>query len=459
MAETTHPLLSGPFAPLREEYDCPDLRMEGVWPDGLQGALYRIGPNPQFEPIEPYNPLQGDGMVHAFHFADGRVRYRNRWVRTNQWRLEHEAGRALFATGDPRGSDPSVAGVAGEGAANTHIVAHAGRLLALEEGHAPIALDPETLETLGPYDFDGALPGAMTAHPKVDPATGEMIAFANFPDRRFDGALHLYIVDAAGRLVRGERIAGPYPALVHDFAITERHVVFAICPVTLSLDRLRSGRPPIAWEPQKGGFVGVAPRAGGQARWIPAPTCMAWHTLNAFDDGGRIVLDLCAQGAAAFPRDDGAATPESDLQQFLTRWTIEPAAGAVAAERLSDVVYEYPRIDERRTGRPHRFGYFAAVGGPGTGDLSHRAIGRFDFERREMAMWRAGEGLAVSEPVFAPRGSDEGDGWVLATVFDERENRSWLAVLDALDVAAGPLARAHLDHRVPAGFHGSFVRG
>ncbi|MES2895005.1 MAG: carotenoid oxygenase family protein [Pseudomonadota bacterium] len=458
------PLLAGGFEPIRMECDYADLVVEGEAPADLAGVLYRVGPNPQFAPRGVYNPLQGDGMIHAFRIAGRRVAYRNRWVRTRQWALEREAGRALFSTSDPRDHDPSVAAVASQGAANTHIVSHAGRLLALEEGHAPIEIDPQTLETRGPFDFAGALPGNMTAHPKVDPETGEMVFFANFPTRDFDGGLLLHVADAAGALVRTVKIAGPYPALVHDFAITSHHVVFIVCPLTLSLTRLRAGAPPIAWEPDLGVRVGVMPRSGSAAdvRWFPAPACMVWHMLNAHDDDGRILVDLCQQDAPAFPPPNGRPAPETALRQQLTRWTIDPGAdNPVSVRRLSETVCEYPRMDERRAGLPYRYGYVAALGGPGTGDLLHRAIGRHDHANGEMKLWRAPEHCAVSEPVFAakPGSSEEGVGYLLATVFDARRNRSHLAVLDAMDLEAGPIARAHLDHRVPAGFHGSFVAG
>ena len=457
-----NPLLRGGFEPIRMECDYADLAIEGEVPSDLNGSLYRIGPNPQFAPRGAYNPLQGDGMIHAFHVDGGRVAYRNRWVRTRQWKLEREAGRALFATANPRDNDPAVAGVVSEGAANTHIIPHAGRLLALEEGHAPIEIDPATLETLGPYDFGGRLPGAMTAHPKFDPQTGEMLFFANFPTRAFDGALAFYVADAGGILVRSERISGPFPALVHDFAFTRDHVVFVVCPLTLSLERIRSGGPAIAWEPERGGHVGVLARQGSarEVRWWQAPSCMVWHTLNACSEGDVIHLDVCQQDAPAFPSVDGAPAREEALRQYLTRWTLDPASnGPVAVRRLSDVVCEYPRIDERRAGLAYRYGFLAAAGGPGTGDPFHRAIARYDHSTEQMQLWRAGEHESVSEPVFVarPGSQDEGVGYLLATVFDERRNASHLAILDAQNIEAGPLARAHLDHRVPAGFHGSFV--
>ena len=181
-------------------------------------------------------------MIHAFHIADGRVAYRNRWVRTRQWTLERGAGRALFGTsGDPRDVDPEVAGVRTDGVANTHIVWHAGKLLALEEGHGPIEIDPVSLDTIGPWNFDQQLPGNMTAHPKIDPVTGEMLFFANFPSRAFTGEIAFYVADAHGRIVRHQSVQGPFPALVHDFAITRDFVIFVVCPVTLSIERARAG--------------------------------------------------------------------------------------------------------------------------------------------------------------------------------------------------------------------------
>lgn len=454
------PMLAGPFEPIRMEADCADLVIEGDIPGELDGVLYRIGPNPQFAPRGAYNPLQGEGMIHAFDIGKGRVAYRNRWVRTRRWRLEREAGRALFATADPREHDPSVAGSSGDGAANTHIVAHAGRLLALEEGHRPMEIAPGSLDTIGPYDFAGSLPGAMTAHPKICPLTGEMVFFTNFPDRRFDGSLLLHIADSSGALVRSMEVQGPYPALVHDFAITRDHVIFVICPLTLSMERLRAGRPPVAWEPRLGSFLGVAPREGGAARWFPAAAAMAWHTVNAWSEGPFIHLDLCQQASPAFPDAEGLQPPQSALRQHLARWSIDlSTGGAVKVRRLSEVVCEYPRIDERRLGLGYRYAFVATFGGPGTDDLVHRGLGRYDHLTGEMRLWRAPGLQAVSEPVFVARsgGADEGDGFLLATVFDEERKASRLAILDAQDIEAGPIALAHLDHRVPAGFHGSFV--
>jgi carotenoid cleavage dioxygenase len=454
-SETTY--LEKGFAPLNVELDIADVRVDGEWPRELAGTFYRIGPNPQFSPRGSYNPLLGDGMVHAFRMRDGRVAHTNRWVRTRQWQLERAAGRALFATsGNPRDHDPAVATLQTDGVANTNLVWHAGRLLALEEGHAPIEIDPRTLATRGQWTFGGALPGNLTAHPKIDPHTGELLAFANFPGRDFTGKIAHYIVNAAGELVSSGALAGPFAALVHDFAITERFVVLALCPLTVSIERARAGRPPIAWEPALGTRVALLARHGGEVRWLEGPACMAWHTVNAFDDGGVVRLDVCQQHAPAFPSIDGTAAQDAELRQYLTRWSLDPSRpDSIEMRRLSETVCEYPRIDERFRGRRHSAAYFACAGGPGTGDPFHRGLARYDYAQREMSVYHAGAERAVAEPTFVPRaGAGEGDGFLLSTIYDERLDTSEVAVFHARSPSSGPIARARLEHRVPVGFHG-----
>jgi carotenoid cleavage dioxygenase-like enzyme len=457
---TDHPYLSRGFEPIRVECDCADLVVEGTIPTGLNGSLYRIGPNPQFAPRGPYNPLLADGMIHAFHIREGRVAYRNRWVRTKQWQRERTAGRSLFGTtGIPSDVDPEVAGLHTDGVANTGLVWHGQRLLALEEGHAPIQIDPVTLETLGQWTFDGALPGNMTAHPKVDPGTGEMFFFANFPNKDFSGALAFYAAGADGNLTRSEMIQGPFPALVHDFAITDDYILFFVCPITLSMERIRKGASPIGWEPARGTQIGVFPRRGSTSdiQWFTAPPSMAWHSMNAFQAGGAINLDVCAQARPAFPDDQGKTPSDADLRQYLTRWTLDwSIPGSVVTTRLNESVCEYPKIDERRVGLRHRFGFVVCAGGPGTGDLFHRAVGRYELETGLLRTFHFGAASAISEAIFVPKNPDsaEADGHLLLTVFDELRNASYLAILDAMHIEEGPIAKAHLDHRVPLGFHG-----
>jgi carotenoid cleavage dioxygenase-like enzyme len=462
---STNPYLSRGFEPIRMECDCAHLTIEGEIPEDLDGTFYRIGPSPQFAPRGTYNPLNGDGMVHAFHVRKGRVSYRNRWVRTQQWTLERTAGRSLFGTsGIPSDSDSSVAGMRTDGVANTNIVWHGNRLFALEEGHGPIELDPASLETIGRWSFNKKLPRNMTAHPKIDPDLGEMLFFANFPTGRVTGDIEFYVANAAGDLVRSQMIQGLFPALVHDFAVTRDFVVFPICPVTVSIKRALAGAPPIAWEPEKGTHVGIMPRNGGaeDIRWFAGAPCMAWHAMNAFNEGDRIVVDLCQQEVPLFPREDGSPTDHRRATQFLTRWVFDWAKpGSFDVARLSDVRCEYPRIDERRSGLSYRHGYVACIGGPGSDDIFHRGIGHFDHVARQMRVYHAGPRCAVAEPVFVPRqgGSREGEGYLLTNIFDEDRNASHLAIFDAEQIERGPIAREHLDHRVPVGFHANWRSG
>jgi carotenoid cleavage dioxygenase len=451
------------FAPLRVEYDLHDLAIEGELPSGLAGTYYRIGPNPQFPPRAPYNPLNGDGMIHAFHLGGGRAVYRNRWVRTRQWTLDHAAGRALFGTtGLPTDRDESVLSEVTDGVANTNLAWHAGRLLALEEGHGPIEIDPADLTTRGPWSFAGALPRNMTAHPKRDPATGELLFFANFPTGRISRDIGVYVADAAGEIVRSETIQAPFPALMHDFAITADFMIFLACPVTVSVRRGMEGRPMIAWEPELGTHLGVLPRGGAaeDLRWFAGEPGMAWHVMNAFNEGGRIVVDVCLQDEAVFPRADGSPTNPAKATQRLVRWTLDwDGPAQFAAERLSDMRCEYPRFDERFTGRPYGVGFLACDGGPGSGDPFHRGLARFNHARAAMSIWSAGPTMAVSEPVFVARSADapEGAGWILANVFDETTDASFLAVFDAETLDAGPVAKVHVAHRIPMGFHGQWI--
>ena len=452
----SHPYLSKGYAPLRQEFDGVDLEIEGTMPAGLAGTFYRIGPSPQFPPRESYNPLLGDGMVHAFRIANGRASYRNRWVRTKRWQLEHQAGRALFGTtGAPRDSDPSVAGIATDGVANTNLVSHAGRFLALEEGNAPIEIDTVTLATQGPWSFDGRLPRNMTAHPKVDPVTGEMVLIANFENFREPLSVGLHAVDASGAIVRSTKISGSYPALIHDFALTADFIAIVFCPVTVSLKRAMEGRPVIAWEPELATRVAIMRRQSGDLRWFEGPACMAWHVMNAFNDKGHIVVDLCPQGAPMFPFTDGRPPDAAHAGQFLTRWEFDwSKPGAFVARRLVSTPCEYPRIDERRTAQPYRHGYLACIGGPGTADIFQRGIGHYDHANERSDVWHAGATCAVAEPVFAPGGTAEGHGFLLTNVYDEKSGTSHLAILDAHDVTSGPIARLHLKHAMPVGFHG-----
>jgi len=457
-----HPQLRGNFAPLRMECDLPDAIVRGDLPSDLDVTYYRNGPDPQFPPRGSHHWFAGDGMLHMFRLHGGKVSYRNRWMRTVKWKLEHDAGEALFSAFNPMESDPSVAGMETDGLANTNVVWHGGRLLALEEGHAPFAVDPETLDSLGAWTFDGKLAGPMTAHPKMDPETGEMLFFGYMASGPFTSTISYQVVDAQGRLTRSERFEAPFPSMVHDFITTRDHVIFPIFPLTGSLERAMRGEPAFAWEPEKGSHIGVMPRDGSVSdiRWFETDPCYVFHPMNAFTDGNRITAHVMQfEEAPLFPRADGGRADPQKANARLCEWVLDLGDNSNSVQRryLDDITGEFPRLDERFAGLDYRHGYYAAST-TRDGGIGFNAIAHHDFARGERRLYELPEGDYVGEPVFVPRARDaqEGQGYLLSTIYRGAENRSDLAIFDAENVADGPVACAELPHRVPFGFHGNW---
>jgi carotenoid cleavage dioxygenase len=460
------PFLQGYYAPLHMECDAPNLPVTGEWPRQLNGSLYRNGPNPQFAPRGPYHWFAGDGMLHAFHVADGRVSYRNRWVRTPKWRLEHDAGEGLSgAFGNPRFSDPRIVKL-GSTVANTNVVWHAGRLLALEEAHAPFEIDPLTLESKGTFDFGGKLEGPMTAHPKIDAGNGEMVFFGYAAKGRFTPDVSLHWVDGDGRLTRSHGLQAPYPSMVHDFVVSKEWIILPIFPLTGSIERAMKGLPPYAWEPDKGTHVALVRRNGTshEVRWFSGDPCYVFHPMNAFDTSdGKVVCDMMKYPVAPlFPAPDGRPAASKPPSARLVRWTFDPAGSSdgYTETALDDHVGEFPRLDERFTGRPYRHGYFqgGVVTDPDNGREARNGLAHIDHASGAVSLWQGAAADQCGEPVFVPLkpDADEGDGFVLSVIYRGASNTSDLAVFDAMNLKNGPLALAHLSHRVPAGFHGNW---
>ena len=462
-----NPFLNFPWGPIQMECDARDLVVEGTVPEDLNGTLYRNGPNQRFKPRGEYHLFAGDGMVHAFHIAGGKVDYRNRWVRTAKFRLEDREGRAVVNAMNPFDCEPEYSDfvlVDKEGLANTALVWHGGRLLAMEEGHLPHELDPVTLESIGPWNYRGKLHTAMTAHPKVDPATGEMVFFAYMASGPFAADVAVHKVDPVGVLTETIILATPYSAMVHDFVLTENYIIIPVMPISGSLERAMDGGPPFAWEPEKGVHVGILPRHGGTAediKWLEMDLAFAFHFMNGFDQDGVVTVDCCQmEHAPLFPTADGGSTGKTE--PMLSRWTIDlnQDSPRVEFECIDEFQSEFPQCDPRYACRPYRHGWYTSTDFGLAADLEandnfFNVVGHYDHETRKEDRYSCGRSL-VSEALFVPKSDDaaEGEGYLLSVATNFDTHLSSLFIFDALNISAGPVAKVHLSHRVPAGFHG-----
>ncbi|WP_328611384.1 carotenoid oxygenase family protein [Amycolatopsis sp. NBC_00345] len=425
--------MTGGYAPVHDELTAYDLPVTGALPPELTGWYLRNGPNPREASAHWFT---GEGMVHGVRLENGRAAwYRNRWVRTESF---DRPDAVLYNADGSRNLR--------NGQANTHVVNHAGRTLALVESSLPYEITRE-LDTVGPYDFGGELADSMTAHPKICPETGELHFFGY-------GSLttpHVsyYRADAAGNLVVKQPIDVPGLTMMHDFALTREHVVFFDLPVVF--DRASVGRGmPYSWSETYGARLGVLRRddPSGGVRWLAIDPCYVFHTLNAHDTAdGRIVLHVVRYDYMFRP-----GHPPSD--GTLWRWTIDPAAGTVTEDRLDDRRAEFPRIDDRLAGADARFGHLTASRGP----EARSSLLRHDLHTGAVEEHRFETGRIPGEAVFVPADDTPGGaGWLLTYVYDATAGSSDLVVLDAQNVAAPPVATVRLPQRVPAGFHGNWL--
>lgn len=463
VAEPTNPSvhLAGNKWPVDDERDDADLVVRGTLPHNLQGIFVRNGPNPVVIPGARYHVFDGDGMLHALTIRDGKASYRNRWVRTAGFELEQAAGRQLFGgmtdlAGTDRGAaaDLRERGETLKNVANTHIVEHAGRLLALWEAGLPYEVTRD-LGTVGRYDFAGALRGPMTAHPKVDAATGEMVFFGYQP---FPPYLTLHTADATGALVRSVAVDIPNPVMIHDFAITEHYAVFLDAPAVFDLQAGLAGEPFVQWRPEVGCRLGVIDRTANTdtTRWFDVEPGFVFHFLNAFEDGDRVHLDGCRQAGFNMAQSpDEVANPAVTP---LTRFTADLARGVARIEQLDDRSGDFPRTADAVIGKPYRYGYIATFDDhSGFGDFT--SVTKYDMAGGASESYRYGSADTTGEVVFAadPDGTHEDDGWLLSWVHNHADDASRVVVLDARAPSDGPVAEVLLPRRVPFGFHGSWL--
>ena len=456
---TTDPWLTGLYEPVHDEVDADDLPVTGELPPALRGSYVRNGPNPAFAPLGRYHLFDGDGMLHGLALDEGRARYRNRWIRSRGLAAEQRAGRALYSgLSDFRLPDPEVIAEGGmmKNTANTHVVRHGGRVLALMEGAPPteVTLD---LDTVGECDFDGALAGAMTAHPKLDPVTGEMVFFGYAP---FPPYLRVHGAAPDGTLTWSTPVDLPGPVMMHDFVVTERRVVLFDLPAAFDVDGMLAGGGGgfIRWAPDRGARIGVLDRGapGDEIRWVEVDPFWVFHFLNGHDDGDAVVVEGCR--ADRLNVGFGEEQPDG-VPTALHRWRIDAAAGTVTDERLDDRPADFPRVADAAAGLPARFGYLAAARTWGE-QVDFGGVTKVDLGTGATTTLEWAPGEAGGEAVFAPDPDRSGDadaedaGWLLCLVSDKATRATDLVVADAR--AMEEVARVHLPRRVPFGFHGSW---
>jgi carotenoid cleavage oxygenase len=437
------PYLDGGYAPVPDEVVLTDLEVTGLLPEALTGRYLRTGPNPLGTPPRPYHWFLGDGMVHSIELDGGRARgYRNRWVRTDA---------VADALGEARREGPAQPMY---DSSNTNVLAFAGQTLSLTEGCQPYVLDAD-LDTVARADVGGPLLHGMTAHPKVDPVTGELHAFSYWWESPW---LLYHLVSPDGRLLRTEAVDLPAPVSMHDFAITEHHIVFFDQPAVFDLDAAVTSGFPFRWTPENGARLGLLPRdgSGDDVRWIDAPLGYSYHPMNAHEDGTTLTVDVPLISSAHDT--EGPLSGGADRWARLERWTVDLASGRLSTDVLDEQPQEFCRVNPGVVGRAHRYGYTIELS-PGMPYDGTRTF-KQDLATGTREDHEFGPGNHPGELSFVPdpdRSADEDGGWLMGLVHHEGEERTTLVVLDAQDVAGAPVAEVRIPRRVPFGFHGAWV--
>jgi carotenoid cleavage dioxygenase len=446
--------------------------IDGAIPRELSGTLYRNGPSQQVLPAAGYTALHlfdGDGLVQAIRFEDGRAHYVNRFVRHETFEVERAAGRYAFTgvnlPAEVAGNEERL-----RCQPNTNVLFHGGRLLALVENAPPFEIDRRTLAPIGTFDLEGKMLGlSTTAHPKIDGRSGEMVIHGYQPIEPF---LQLYTIDPQGHVTLAENVEAPFGSMMHDVAITEHHVIFPLAPVRMDFDVLAQGRPfadCLRYEPERGMRFGVRRREpASPVRWFEATTPgFMFHFGNAYEQGDRIVFDACfyPDGAALLAGLRSLRSGDQGLgaRAFPFLYEIDLGAGTCRERQLDDRGAEFPRLDDRLVGYRNRWGYAAVGREPAETvyDTYFNVIVKYDRHGGPSVYHDFGPGTWTGEPVFVPRTRDaaEDDGFVLALGYDGPSDRSFLAILDARNVDRAPLAKLWLRDRMPMGFHGNFAAG
>jgi carotenoid cleavage dioxygenase len=455
-----NPYLNGIYGPTDKETTVLDCKVIGEVPRDLFGAYCRNGPNPVHTPTNLHHWFDGDGMVHAVYFENGKVEYRNRYIQTDDHKKKLagtlDAGGVLLPANRNRA-------LVYEDTANTDLVFHNGSLMALWYiSGKPVRVDARTLETIGNEDFGGKLPRHISAHGKVDTANGE---FAFFDYALYEPWMTYGIVDKDNVLKNFQRVELAGPRLPHDMGLTENYVILHDLPVVFSEAGLRKNLWRIETQDRPARF-GVAPRNGSGAdiKWFEAEPCYIYHVANAWEEGDEVVMHACKM-IPNNHRPNPAYGPYAPMAAVLAlhavpfEWRMNMKTGRITSRQLDDRLGEFPVINNEFTGRPSRYSYNLAI--PNEDTLKFDGVYKYDLRTGACQSYKFAPGVFASEPAFAQRvgGTGEDDGYVVAFTINESTGASEVEILDARDISRGPIGRVVLPCRVPMGFHATWAPG
>jgi carotenoid cleavage dioxygenase len=463
---------SGYNAPSRVECDICDLIVEGEVPREIEGSWYRCIPDPQYPPMLGHDTyLSGDGMLGLLRFEDGHVDLKQRYIRTERLMNDRAARRSLHGLyRNPYTDDPSVRGK-GRGANNTTPIWHGGRLLALKEDSRPVELDPHTLETRGTWDYNGKLRSqTMTAHPRLDPGTGELYFFGYEAGGLATRDVAFCVADRKGNLIREEWFEAPYVSLMHDFAVTREHVIFPVMPTTADLNRIKAGGAHWIYEPQREGYVGIMPRKGSvrQMRWFRHAAFSAFHFMNAHTEGNRVHLDFNVSNMSPFPFIREASGIDFDMRDMrggYVRWTFDLGKpGDTIEEKSLGPPGDMPRVAEKDFMVDYSVGYYQRfnpmLGPPnvaGPVGAGFNEITRINVKTGELRNLAMDAHSTVQEHVHIPSRQRGHEGYLAFIVDKHQRNESEVYLLEAEHPENGPIARLQVPLRLRVAVHGNWV--
>jgi 8'-apo-carotenoid 13,14-cleaving dioxygenase len=445
--DTPHPFLTGPHKPMTEEVTIEGLRVTGQIPAALDGRYLRIGPNPMNANPANHHWFIGDGMVHGLRIKDGQALwYKNRWLRSNV------VSAALHEAPAPGIRNPRA------DTANTNVLGHAGKIWGLvEAGAKPVELGPD-LETIAHNPFEATLNGSFSAHPHLDPETGEMHAICY--EGEDQNIIRHVVVGVDGKVRREEPIRVKHGPMIHDCMITKNYVIILDLPVTFSMKLLLAGHAfPYAWNPSHEARVGLLPREGTNADviWCSVEPCAVFHPANAFETAdGNVIMDVCAHDTMFATSRVG---PDSKNCAF-ERWTINIAQRAVDRVVIDAESQEFPRPDERFIGKRYRYAFTTALPKDHLfARGSDTRLFKHDLDNGSREVHDFGAERHPGEFVFVPRNDNaaEGNGWLMGYVINMADETTDFVILDALDFIGPPVASVHIPHRIPPGFHGNWI--